>query len=404
MTAAAVLAKAGKKTIVIERSDVPQKDWRASTFHAATLELLESIDITAAMIDEGLIVPRYQFRDRTAGLVAEFDLTLLSEETRFPYRLQLNQQRLVALLWDKLNNDPNVDLRFGAEVIGTEQHSDSVDVTIQTAAGTETLRGAYVIGADGAGSTVRKSAHIALDGFTYEERFLIVSTPWDMRDLLPGIAEVNYISDPVEWLFILRTPDAWRVLWPVVAGVSDEEAMAPDEIQRHLQSVAASETDYPIIDKQIYRIHQRVAETFRSGRILLVGDAAHLNSPVGGVGLNSGVHDVFDLTTRLLRILDEGTDEASELDTFASVRRQVAIEYVQADTLRNTNRMRETDATLRAESERELREIAADPDKARAWLRRVSLLEGVQKYGIGLPPNEILERVEATAVQAGADS
>jgi 2-polyprenyl-6-methoxyphenol hydroxylase-like FAD-dependent oxidoreductase len=404
MTAAAVLAKAGKKTIVIERSDVPQQDWRASTFHAATLELLENIDITAAMIDEGLIVPRYQFRDRTEGLVAEFDLTLLSEETRFPYRLQLNQQRLVALLWEKLGTDANVDLRFGAEVTGTEQHDDFVEVTIQTSAGSETLRGAYVIGADGAGSTVRKSAGIALDGFTYEERFLIVSTPWDMRDLLPGIAEVNYISDPVEWLFILRTPDAWRVLWPVIGGISDEEAMAPDVIQSHLQSVAASEIDYPIIDKQIYRIHQRVAETFRSGRILLVGDAAHLNSPVGGVGLNSGIHDVFDLTTRLLRVLDEGADENSELDAFASVRRQVAIEYVQSDTQRNTNRLREKDEALRAESERELREIAADPDKARAWLRRVSLLEGVQKYGIGVAPEQLLQRTEAATAQAGADS
>lgn len=380
--------------MVIERSETPQKDWGASTFHAATLELLEDVDVTTAMIDEGLMVPRYQFRDRRTGLIAEFDLTTLSEETRLPYRLQLNQQRLVNLLWQKLQGDPTVIVRFGAEVIATRQFEDAVEVTIETAAVTETIRGSYVVSADGAASTVRKASEISFEGFTYEERFLIVSTPWDMRNLLPGIAEVNYISDPVEWLFILRTPDAWRVLWPVAASVSDEDATTPAEIQRHLQSVAPSEVDYPVIDQQIYRIHQRVAETFRSNRVLLVGDAAHLNSPVGGVGLNSGIHDVFDLTRRLIRIVKDGADETTELDAFAAVRRRVAVEYVQADTLRNTDRLREKDPALRKDSERELQAIAADADRARAWLRRVSLLESVRAYGIGLPPDETFQRID----------
>ncbi|MFI6350091.1 FAD-dependent oxidoreductase [Streptomyces sp. NPDC050560] len=400
MTAAASLAHAGIETVIVERTPEPQTDWRASTFHAGTLQLLETIDITPAMLAEGLRVPRYQFRDRREGLIAEFDLTVLADETPFPFRLQLNQQRLVALLWDRLKSDPRVTLRFGAEVRSvrnTGEDGGGVEVVVRTATGEETLKGAYAIGADGAGSTVRKSLGMPFEGFTYEERFLIASTPWDMRTFLPGIAEVNYISDPEEWLFILRTPDAWRVLWPVPADVDDTAALSDGEIQRHFRGVAQTADEFPIIDTQLYRVHQRVAESFRAGRVMLIGDAAHLNSPVGGVGLNSGIHDAFDLTRRLERILLGAADEDPELDAFAEVRRQVAVQYVQADTQRNTDRLREKDPELRRRSERELKEIAATPARARQWLRRVSLLESVQKYGIGLPPDETLRRLAAAA-------
>jgi 2-polyprenyl-6-methoxyphenol hydroxylase-like FAD-dependent oxidoreductase len=393
MTTAAALAREGIDVVVVERSPEPQPDWRASTFHAATMELLELIDITPAMLAEGLVVPRYQFRDRQAGLIAEFDLTLLSDETRYPFRLQLNQQRLVKLLWDRLRTDPRVEMQFGSEVVGVRQLDDAVEVTVRTDGGTRTLLGEYVIGADGPGSIVRRQAGIPFEGFTYEERFLIASTSHDMQALLPDIAEVNYVSDPDEWLFILRTPDAWRVLWPVPPGMEDEHALSSEEIQRHLQGVARVDDDYPVIDAQLYRVHQRVAETFRKDRIMLVGDAAHLNSPVGGVGLNSGIHDAFDLTRRLARILAGTGDMEDELESFSNVRRQVAVEYVQADTVRNTNRMREKDPALREESARELRTIAGTPESARQWLRRVSLLESVRRFGIGLSPAETRARL-----------
>ncbi|MGP4014458.1 FAD-dependent oxidoreductase [Saccharopolyspora sp. 5N708] len=388
MTAAASLATAGIPTVVIEATPQPQPDWRASTFHAATMELLEHIDITGRMLSEGLVVPKYQFRDRRDGLVAEFDLGVLSAETKFPFRLQLNQQRLVQFLFDRLRADDLVELRFGSRLVAVENTAEGVEAVIQTATGEQRLRGSYLIGADGAGSTVRKQLELAFEGVTYSERFLIISTPVDLREQVPGIAEVNYVADPVEWLFILHTPEAWRLLYPVPADVSTEQATDPAEMQRHLQGWSPREDGYPIIDHQIYNVHQRVAESFRSGRVLLVGDAAHVNSPVGGVGLNSGIHDAMDLTRRLVRILAEGADEDAELDTFNSCRRRIALEYVQADTQRNTDRLRETDPESRRTNQRELRALAADPDRARDWLRRVSLLESVRKFGIGTPPDK----------------
>lgn len=390
MTAAAALAHAGIPTVVVEASPTPQPDWRASTFHAATLELLDEIGITGRMHAEGLVVPRYQFRDRHAGLIAEFDLGLLGAETRFPYRLQLNQQRLVRFLYDRLAADHRVELLFGARCTALRDTGDGVAVTVQTPDGTvRTLRGGYLIGADGASSTVRKLLDVPFEGFTYPERFLIVSTPVDMRTQFPGIAEVNYVADPEQWLFILRTPEAWRVLWPVPAATTVEQATTESEMQRQLQSIAPYPGGYPIIDHQIYSVHQRVAATFRVGRVMLIGDAAHVNSPLGGVGLNSGIHDAMDLARRLARIRDDSADEPAELDAFARCRRRIALEYVQADTERNTNRLKETDPDIRLANQRELRDLAADPDRARAWLRRVSLLESVRRFGIGAPAGEL---------------
>lgn len=392
MTAAAALAHAGISTVVIEQAPEPQPDWRASTFHAATMELLADIGITERMHAEGLVVPRYQFRDRRDGLVAEFDLSLLADETGFPYRLQLNQQRLVRFLYDRLAADPLVRLRFGSTLTGVRHTGNGVEAAVETTGGPERLHGSYLIGADGASSTVRKELGVDFDGVTYPERFLIVSTPVDMREQVPGIAEVNYIADPVQWLFILRTPEAWRVLWPVPTGLSAAQATEDAELQRQLQSVAPRTADYPIIDHQIYSVHQRVATAFHSGRVLLIGDAAHVNSPVGGVGLNSGIHDAMDLTRRLTRIVTGNADQKPELDAFGHTRRRIALEYVQADTQRNTDRLRETDERSRLANQRELRELAADPDRARAWLRRVSLLESVRRFGIGRTPDQLMDQ------------
>ncbi|HEY3682969.1 MAG TPA: NAD(P)/FAD-dependent oxidoreductase [Streptosporangiaceae bacterium] len=387
MTAAAALVDAGVPAVVVEATPEPRPDWRASTFHAATMELLEDIGITERMLAEGLAVPRYQYRDRRDGLVAEFDLSLLAAETRYPFRLQLNQQHLVRFLYDRLIGDPRCELRFGTRFESVDATADGVRALVRAPDGPRVLTGSYLIGADGASSTVRKALDVDFEGVTYAERFLIVSTPVDMRDQLPGIAEVNYVADPHEWLFILHTPESWRVLWPVPPDVGADDALAPEVIQEHLQGVAPRAEGYPIVDRQLYSVHQRVAATFRRGRVLLTGDAAHVNSPVGGVGLNSGIHDAIDLVRRLVRIDAGQGGEDAELDTFADRRRRVAVEYVQADTDRNTQRMKETDPERREESRRELRELAADPDRARAWLRRVSLLESVQRFGVGAPPD-----------------
>ena len=213
----------------------------------------------------------------------------------------------------------------------------------------------------------------------------------DLQELLPDIGHVNYVADPQEWLFILRTPESWRVVWPVPEGMSSDDASHPERLQRQLQGVAPYAPGYPVIDHQVYSVHQRVAASFRVGPVLLAGDAAHINSPLGGVGLNSGIHDAMDAARRLGRIAQDAVPAGveAELVAYDRVRRTVAVEYVQADTQRNTDRLRETDDAVRRRHQDDMRAIAADPQRARAYIRRVSLLESVQRFGIGTPPAEL---------------
>ncbi len=387
MVAAASLARLGVPVVLIEAEDEPKTDWRASTFHAATLELLDELGVADQMHAEGLRVPIYHFRDRREGLIAEFDFSLLADETPFPYRLQLNQQHLVRMLHERLRRTPQVELLFGTRVSDVVNlPGGGAQVVAHTPDGPRELVGSHVIGADGAGSTVRGALGTGFTGFTYPQRFLIASTSVDLAQALPGIAEVNYIADPSEWLFLLRTPESWRAVWPVPAEQSEAEALHEDTLLRQFQGVAPRPEGYPIIDRQLYRVHQRVADTFRVGDVLLIGDAAHINSPMGGVGLNSGIHDAVDLARRIGRIAEGDADVDAELDTFADHRHRVAVEYVQADTQRNTQRLMETDEVRRRAAHDEMRAIAADPDRARAYMRRASLLESVRRFGVGAPP------------------
>lgn len=385
MCSAMVLASNGIAVTVIEGNSKPMPDWRASTFHAPTLELLDRIGVSETMHKEGLVVPRYQFRDRQVGLVAEYDLGLLADETRFPYRLQLNQQKLVAILYELLKEMPEVDIRFGTRLVGITTNSDGteIDCVNEETGQLSQIRSRFVIAADGANSSVRSLLEIPFEGFTYPERFLIASTPVEMGDLIEDLAPVNYIADPDEWLFILRTPESWRVLWPVSPGTTYEDAMSAAVIEAHLQGVAPRSEPYPILDSQIYSVHQRVAKQFVVGSTLLVGDAAHINSPVGGVGLNNGIHDAFDASIRLTRVITQSSDPTEELVAFESIRRQVALEYVQADTELNTQRLKERDETLRRKNIEEMRALAFDKDAQRNYLRRVSLLESFRRFGVG---------------------
>ncbi|MQA83560.1 MAG: FAD-dependent oxidoreductase [Streptosporangiales bacterium] len=385
LTAAWLLASRGIAVTVLEAAPEPQTDWRASTFHAATLELLDQLGVVDDMHSEGLAVPRYQFRDRTEGVVAEFEFGVLADVTRFPYRLQLNQQRLVAMLLERLARSPQADLRFGHEVTDVTNEGDGAVVQVEVDGRTESIAGSFVLAADGASSIVRRQLEIPFDGMTYPQRFIIISMAEDLRaDCVPDLADVSYISDPKEFLFALRTPDSWRTLFPVPMDEPVEVATSEKRMQERLAGFHPLGRPYQILDRQIYNVHQRVAGAFRAGRVLLLGDAAHINSPLGGMGLNSGIHDAMDAGLRLVRVLSGDTDRVDEeLDTYARARRTVAIDYVRADTHRNTTIMAESDPAVRAANHARLRATAADPKAAREWMLRASMIAQVHDQRIG---------------------
>jgi 3-(3-hydroxy-phenyl)propionate hydroxylase len=356
-------------------------DYRASTFHPPTLDLLEESGITAALVAMGLVCPTVQIRDREIGKVAEFDVTRLSNETRHPYRLQCEQFKLVGHVYQELAKIPGVDLRFGHEVVAIEQDDDGVAVAAERDSERVTLRGDVVIGCDGGRSTVRKLVDIPFPGLTYPEHFLVAGTRFDFRTRMPDIASVNYTADPVRWFMLLQIPDMWRILLPVAPDVSADDAVSDQSLQSSLQNICPQPDDYEIVVRAIYRVHQRVADTYRRGRVFLAGDAAHLNNPLGGMGLNGGLHDVISLTDRLIAVW-HGRARPAILDGYEPQRRPEAIDAIHAITARNKKLLEERDPEVRGRNLDEMRRTAADPERSYQYLLDSAMISSLRRSGM----------------------
>ncbi len=257
----------------------------------------------------GIPCPIVQYRDWQAGKIAEFDHGVLAKDTRHPYRLQCEQYKLAQWLHGELSRLPGVELLYGHAVTALDQDEDKVTLTLAGPDGTRTLAADWVIGADGGRSTVRKALGIEFPGLTYPERILVIGTTTDFRSIFPEIANVNYVTDPVYYGHILRIPDLWRMSTPVYDEMSDEEAKSDAEIEKRLTALMPGVAFPEIPVKAVYTVHQRVADTYRQGRVFLAGDAAHLNNPKGGMGMNGGLHDALDLTGRLAAVWHGGADE-----------------------------------------------------------------------------------------------
>lgn len=377
MVAALRLAADGIPVTVLERGADLAEDLRASTFHPPTLDMLAAFGLTDALIAQGLVARHTQYRDRRAGVIAEFDMQLLAGETDHPYRLQCEQFKLTRLVLQRLAAFPHAEVRFGVAVAGVEQDAHGVEVVADTADGPERIRGAWLIGADGAWSSVRQALRIEFEGYTYPERFLVASTDHDFAAHLDRLAYVNYVADPDEWCVLLRVPDLWRVLFPTRPDESDEEVLQDGPIQRRLQDLLPKPGGYETRHRTLYRVHQRVARAYRAGRAFLAGDAAHINNPLGGMGMNGGLHDVLNLAAKLVAVHRGEADEAS-LDRYERQRRPIAIEYINASTARNKKALEERDPEARARSQAEMRRTADDPEAARAFLRRSSMIEALR--------------------------
>ncbi|MFI6999236.1 FAD-dependent oxidoreductase [Nocardia sp. NPDC050175] len=363
LTAALTLSRRGIPVTVLEQGDELATESRASTFHPPTLEMLRDLGVLDALLHKGIVASTFQYRDRRGGEIATLDLAVLSEDTPFPFRVQCEQSKLTPILLDALDT---ADVRFGCRVDGLLSTDNSV--VLRTVQGP--IRADWVIGADGAHSAVRHGSGVEFEGSTYPERFLVASVEEDLERALPGIAPINYLFDPDEWLVLLRTPHHWRVLLPTPADTDDEYELR--RLPTRLDAVADLGRPWKVAHASLYRVHQRVADRFRHGRVLLTGDAAHLNNPLGGMGMNSGIHDAVQLASTLADVIGGAPDE--RLDEVAAQRRIVAVEHVQRTSHDNWNRLRESGGNHR----QQLKALAADPVAARTYLRRACLLDSLE--------------------------
>ena len=354
---------------------------RAGTNHPATLELLQRVGLYDKLEPRGIIAPLFHYWDRPEGkLVAEFDHALLKDDTRFPYVLQCERIKIVEEALKLVKAHPGIELRLSTEFTAFSQTADGVMVQVTNPAGeSEAIAGSYLISAEGARSIVRKDLDIEFEGFTYPDRTLNIEVAYDFRT--HGYTERNYISDPDEWSNLFHwkgPPDRWRVHFPTAPDADETALTRPDALQARLQRFLPIGKAFDIVGSNLYVVHQRVAKKFRAGRAVLAGDSAHVNSPIGAMGMNSGIHDAFNLAEKLVSIL-RGEADADVLDRYERQRRHVALQHTQAQTMRNKRLLTEKDPAVRRKNHDELRRTAEDPKLARAFLLRSSLIESLRE-------------------------
>lgn len=377
LVAARYLAGEGIPVTVLEAEDEIPKDLRASTFHPPTLEMLEQFGATRFCIDEGLVCPLWQFRDRYKGAVATFDLGVLKDITAHPYRVQCEQWRLNGYLRRELEQFPHANILTGHRVTSVQQSSDAVSVTTAVADGQKTLHAKYLIGSDGAASQVRKSIGVEFEGMTIPETFLTLSTHFDFQQAMPDLADIAYLADPTEWLVLLKTKSVWRVLFPT-SGETEAQMTAPARVEQRLQSVVPRANPYDIVHTTAYRVHERVAKNYVRGRVFLAGDAAHINNPLGGMGMNGGVHDAINLATKLTALWKNPALPLESMQRYERQRRKVAIDTVQAQALRNRQILNETDPAKRQAYYDDLKHTVDDLDRHRQYLLRSSMIQSLR--------------------------
>lgn len=373
-----LLTRAGFDVVVLEKEAAIEEDLRASTFHPPTLDMLETLGIAEKLVAQGLVCPHWQIRLHPDGDRAVFDLSVLEKDTKHPFRLQCEQWKLSVALADALATEKKADLRFGTEVMGFEQDGEGVTVLTKSVTGEEgSLRARFLVGADGARSIVRKTLGIEFGGLTYPETTLLVTTRFPFEDHLEGISNVSYCWKDDGNFSLLKVPGRWRVSIYPKEDLPIEDQLTEEAVERSLQEIVPRAESYEVIEKRPYRVHQRIVENYAHQRVVLVGDAAHLNSPSGGMGLNGGIHDAFELSAALSVILkgEAGLDRFSLYDRR---RRPIARDQILAQADANRARMRERSPERRREILANLQKITGDPEALHAHVLKSSMIEGLR--------------------------
>ena len=384
MTTALALAKADIPVKIFDTLGNIPADHRASTLHPSTLMMVEELGMTPELLRRGIESPMFQFRDRVSDrIVAEFDYRAIDDVLTYPYALQLEQHKTIEVARDIALGLDTFELIREREVIDLTQDDNGVVITVQTPDGaTETHAGRFLVGADGGRSIVRKILDIDFPGFTWEERFIIVSTYYDFEEAA-GYRYRNYVAHPDQWCAMIKVPGdqsegVWRALFPAFGDAPDEQLLSDEWIQALFAECYPYDPPYDLLHRNLYSVHQRVAASFAKGRVALAGDAAHVNNPLGGMGMNSGIHDGINLAKKLTEAWHGGDHEAL-LARYDRQRRPMAEKYVQAQSINNKRLLQETDPDIRQERLNELYETTQDEAAHRAYLLRASLVQMVEE-------------------------
>ena len=380
VVAAIAASQKGFKVTLLDAALEVDHNPRAATTHPSTLDFIDQVGLIDEFVKQGLVARYFQFWDRdTKSRVAQFDHELLKDETKFPFVVQTEQHKLVLMGLKRLDTFTDVSYQFGITVTNLAQAPDHVILTTQQDGQTGQIKADYVIGADGGKSTIRKLLDIEFEGYTWPERFIVLTSIHDFEKSM-GCCYRNYFAGSSEWanLFKVTGDDykgRWRAVFPARTDESDEEALSDASAQKRIIDLEEACSLESIVHRNIYNVHQRVAQKFRVGRVMLAGDSSHLNNPIGGLGLNCGIHDAMELVSSLEDI-QKGADD-TRLDLYEKRRKTLNVQFIQEQTIANKKRLEEKDPNARKDRLDELRKIESDHVLQKQFLMKSSLLLSV---------------------------
>ncbi len=374
LSLATALVQRGIPVTVFEQGKGIAPEIRASTFHAATMEKMDEWGVIDDVLKEGYRVDRLQFWDRQERkIVGDFDYGIIAEDTKYPFRLQCPQHVYASTLLRKLADHPLVRVLFEHEFVSSHEDDRGIVANFQTAQGIETYRGLLLCGADGANSGVRRWHGLGFEGMTYEDRFLLVGTDIDLTPYYPGIGPVSYIFDPEEWVITLQLNGLLRIVFQVTDEQDSTQELSTARIQARVWKFLGEQREFPILHRSIYRVHQRVADTFRVGRTLLLGDAAHINNPASGMGMNSGILDAACLCEKIVEHL--ATEDDAPLDDYVSLRKSYALDKIRQYTKQRYQDMSTVDREARRVRNASYASMSQDRGRSREFLLRAAMLD-----------------------------
>lgn len=329
------LAHYGVPFVVLEEDSALSLDTKAGTVLTRTLEVLDRFGSLAPVLDASVRIDEIGETDRSSDVPQHSILpAVLRDETRFPFVINIPQHHLEPVLRDELEAKAPGSLRMNHRLTGFEQHEHGVTVFADTPEGPVTIEASYLLGCDGGRSTVRELLGVTVDGKTLEERYMLIDLEADLDIASPrDYPYLSYFGDSSEWMVLVRQPHCWRFLFPLPPGAGEP---TPEELQQRVLRFIG-EVDTKVIGTNIYSVHHRVASRWQDERVFLMGDAAHLITPMWALGLNTGVLDSSNLPWRLAWVL-RGWADPQLLEGYG--REQAPIALTGSGNLAEAARMR----------------------------------------------------------------
>lgn len=374
------IARSGIPVLVLECEPEIVRWPRAIVYHAPTVQMLDRLGLLDELKVAGILKQDYQFRTVTGEILAAPNMSVLTpQDTPYPFNLHMPQHELARVILENLLQLPGTQIRWNARVTGLAQDGNGATVTVDDNGETREIHCRYVVGADGGRSTVRQLCGLSFEGYTHPERLVSTNLRYDFE--ARGFARANFVLDPVHWAVIVIADrhGLWRITYGEDSALP-EEAIS-ERLVEHYRALLPDRDPYKLEAFAPFRVHERCASSFRAGRVLLAGDAAHVCNPFGGLGLTSGLLD-GDLLGDALPAVIHGKAPEDLLDRYAAERRRVYLEVTGPTAAENKRRMQESDPTKKKADLERLTRLNTDRDFQREVLTFTYKLVG---RPIGLP-------------------